>query len=228
MLQADYTRKTQEVAEQRKQVEESWQQLQQQANLQQQNLAEYAQLMALDTQLQQFQNVDWNALYDSDPAEFVKIKEARRDILDQRNGLANKIGSIQQQHMAQQQQNFAKAVEEGNKILQRDIPNWSGELAKTLNQYGVDKLGFSVEELGSVIDPRVVKALHKAYLYDQLKAGKTVTDKKVANLPKVSKPGGPAQKTVAQQQDAALRKNLKKSGSLDDAAALFLSRYSKG
>lgn len=225
MLQADYTRKTQEVAEQRKQVEQGWQQLQQQASLQQQNLAEYAQLMALDGQLQQYQTIDWNTLYDTDPAEFVRIKETRRDLIDHRNGLANKIGALQQKQQAEQQQSFARAVQEGQQILQKDIPNWGDTLAKTLNQYAMDKLGFTAEELATIVDPRVVKGMHKAYLYDQLKAGKTVTDKKVANLPKVSKPGGPAQKTIAQQNEATLRKNLKKSGSIDDAAALFLNRY---
>lgn len=227
MLQADYTRKTQEVAEQRKQIEQGWQQLQQHAALQQQNLGEYAQLMALDGQLQQFQSVDWNALYDSDPAEFVRIKEARRDLIDQRTGLANKIGALQQQNMAEQQQHYAKAVDEGQAVLKRDIPNWNTDMAKSLNQYAMDKLGFTAEEVNNIIDPRVVKGIHKAYQFDQLKAGKTVTDKKLANLPKVSKPGSQSQKTVAQSREQDARKILKKTGSIDAAQAVFLARYSK-
>lgn len=227
MLQADYTRKTQEVAEQRRQVETAQLQLQQAAQLQQQSLAEYAQLMALDNQLQQYQNLDWNALYESDPAEFVRLKEARRDLMDNRTGLASQITSKQQQQFTEQQQLRAKAVEEGSKILAKEIPNWNTEMARTLNSFAVEKFGFTPEEVNQVIDPRVVKLLHKAYLYDKTQSNKPLTDKRVANLPKVSKPGSTAQKTVAQSREADARKALKKTGSIDAAQAVFLARYSK-
>jgi len=226
MLQADYTRKTQEVAEQRKQVEMAAQQLQQQATLQQQNLAEYAQLMALDNQLQAYQNVDWNALYDSDPAEFVRLKEARRDLIDNRTGLANKIGAIQQQQMAEQQQHRAQLVEEGQKVLAREIPNWNSDLAKSLNALAVDKYGFTPDEVAQVIDPRVVKLLHDAYRYQKQQSGKPIADKRVANLPKVSKPGSNQKQSVATTREQEARKALKKTGSVDAAQAVFLARYS--
>jgi len=226
MLQADYTRKTQEVAEQRKQVELAAQQLQQQATLQQQNLAEYAQLMALDNQLQAYQNVDWNALYESDPAEFVRLKEARRDLIDNRTGLANKIGAIQQQQMAEQQQHRAQLVEEGQKVLAREIPNWNSDLAKSLNALAVDKYGFTPDEVAQVIDPRVVKLLHDAYRYQKQQSGKPITDKRVANLPKVSKPGSNQKQSVATTREQEARKALKKTGSVDAAQAVFLARYS--
>ena len=226
MLQADYTRKTQEVAEQRKQVELAAQQLQQQATLQQQNLAEYAQLMALDNQLQAYQNVDWSALYDSDPAEFVRLKEARRDLIDNRTGLANKIGAIQQQQMAEQQQHRAQLVEEGQKVLAREIPNWNSDLAKSLNALAVDKYGFTPDEVAQVIDPRVVKLLHDAYRYQKQQSGKPIADKRVANLPKVSKPGSNQKQSVATTREQEARKALKKTGSVDAAQAVFLARYS--
>lgn len=227
MLQADYTRKTQEVAEQRKQVETAQLQLQQAVQLQHQSLAEYAQLMALDNQLQQYQAVDWNGLYDTDPAEFVRLKEARRDLIDTRAGLATQITSKQQQQFTEQQQMRAQAIEEGAKIVAKEIPNWNNELARTLNAFAVEKFGFTPEEVGQVIDPRVVKLLHKAYLYDKQQSNKPLTDKRVANLPKVSKPGGATQKTVAQSREADARKALKKTGSIDAAQAVFLARYSK-
>jgi hypothetical protein len=225
LLQADYTRKTQEVAEQRKQVEQSWQQLQQAAAIQQNNIQEYARLMAIDSQLQNYQQADWNALYNADPVEFVRLKEEHRDLIDSRNQIANTITLKQQQAQAEQQQNLAKIIEEGKQVLAREIPNWNIDTAKALSQYGVEKYGFKQEEMQNVIDPRMVKVLHKAYLYDQLNNGKSVTQKKVQNLPKVSKPGSVSNKTLNKTQDTDLRKNLKRSGSVDDAAALFLSRY---
>jgi hypothetical protein len=228
MLQADYTRKTQEVAEQRKQVEQMQMQLQQQAQIQQESLAEYAQLTALDNQIQAFNQVDWNALYDSDPAEFVKLKETRRDLLDNRQALANTIGTKQQQLAAQQRETYIKAVEEGQKVLAREIPNWNNELARNLNTLAVDKYGFTPEEVAQVIDPRVVKLLHDAYRFQKQQSNRPVAEKKVANLPKVSKPGSPsAAKSVATSREAEARKALKKTGSVDAAQAVFFARYSK-
>lgn len=227
MLKADYTRKTQETAEQRKQVELAQAQLQQAAQLQQQSLAEYAQLMALDNQLNGYNNIDWNSLYDSDPAEFVRLKEARRDLIDTRTQLANQVTTQQQQQAAAQQQNLARIVDEGKKVLAREIPSWSAELATTINNFAMEKFGFTAEEMNTIIDPRVVKVLHKAYLYDKQLGNKPITDKRVANLPKVSKPGSVSKQTISQSREADARKALKKTGSTDAAQAVFLARYSK-
>jgi hypothetical protein len=227
MLQADYTRKTQEVAEQRKQVEQNWQQLQQQAALQQQNLGEYAKLTALDDQLQQYQQLDWNSLYDRDPAEFVRLKEARRDLIDQRDGLASQIMTKQQEQMVQQQQLHQQTVEEGNKALASKIPNWNRDYGLSLVDMAVEKYGFSKDELLNVTNPSVFLALNDLLKFHKQKSNQPLVDKRVANLPKVSKPGGPAQKTLSQQKESDARKQLKKTGSVDDAAALFLARMNK-
>jgi hypothetical protein len=227
MLQADYTRKTQEVAEQRKQVEQMQYQLQEQAKLQQTSLAEYAQLMALDNQLQAYQSVDWNALYDSDPAEFVRLKEARRDLIDSRTTLANNIGAIQQQHQAEQRDLYLKAVEEGKKVLAKEIPNWNSDLAKNLNALAIDKYGFTQEELSTVVDPRVVKLLHDAYRFQKQQSNKPLADKRVQNLPKVSKPGSKSTKGIVESRESEALKALKKTGSTDAANAYFLAKYSK-
>jgi hypothetical protein len=227
MLQADYTRKTQEVAEQRKQLELGQAQLQQAAQLQQQSLAEYAQLVALDNQLNSYNQVDWNALYDSDPAEFVRLKESRRDLIDQRAQIAHQVTVQQQQQAAKQQETLIQVIEEGKKVLAREIPSWNTELANSINKFAIDKFGFTPEEVNAVIDPRVVKVLHKAYLYEKQLSNKPLTDKRVANLPKVSKPGGASKQTVSQSKENDARKILKKTGSTDAAQAVFLARYSK-
>lgn len=228
MLQADYTRKTQEVAEQRKQIEVAQAQLQQAAQMQQQSLAEYAQLVALDNQLQAYNNVDWNALYEQDPAEFVRAKEGLRDLKDSRQGLAQQITAQQQAQYEQQNQIRLQAIEKGREVLAKEIPSWNTELATTLNRFAVEKFGFTAEEVNQVIDPRVVKLLHKAYLHDKQVSNKPITDKRVANLPRVTKPGSKqTQQTVSQSREQDARKALKKTGSIDAAQAVFLARYSK-
>ena len=60
LMQADYTRKTQELAEQRRHVEQHVQSLSQQAELQQATLEHRVNLRTVEQQLQQFSNTDWS------------------------------------------------------------------------------------------------------------------------------------------------------------------------
>ena len=95
---ADYTKKTQEVAEQRKALEDyaqtiqvQEQQLRQQAELQQALLGELAQITALDQQLAEFQAIDWNQLSESDFVEAQKLFFTQNKLQNQRTQLVNQL-----------------------------------------------------------------------------------------------------------------------------------------
>jgi hypothetical protein len=227
MLQADYTRKTQEVAEQRKQVEHAQVQLQQAAQFQQQSLAEYAELLTIDKQLQDYSQVNWNALIDSDPVEFMRLSQARNDLKEARGNLTAQLNQKYEQQQYQQLEAQKKLLDDGYQTLTKEIPNWNTELARTLNHFAVEKFGFTKAEMDAVVDPRVVKVLHAAYQLQKQATSKPLTDKKVANLPKVSKPGSVSKQSVIQSRENDARKALKKTGSTDAAQAVFEARYSR-
>jgi hypothetical protein len=227
MLQADYTRKTQEVAEQRKQVEQAQVQLQQAAQFQQQSLAEYAELLTIDKQLQDYSQVNWNALIDSDPVEFMRLSQARNDLKEARGNLTAQLNQKYEQQQYQQLEAQKKLLDDGFQTLTKEIPNWNTELARTLNHFAVEKFGFTKAEMDAVVDPRVVKVLHAAFQLQKQAANRPLTDKKVANLPRVSKPGSVSKQTAMQSQESDARKALKKTGSIDAATAVFLARLSK-
>src|SRR3954468_9858746 len=63
LRQADYTRKTQEVAEQRKAVEEREKAFQDQARLHQEHIKDVAKLVTLDEQIEKYQKYDWNTAF---------------------------------------------------------------------------------------------------------------------------------------------------------------------
>ena len=67
LMQADYTRKTQEVAEQRRTFDAEREQFQRAAQTHQQYLREIGQLTGIDERLAQFSQVNWQALTDQDP-----------------------------------------------------------------------------------------------------------------------------------------------------------------
>lgn len=167
MMNADYTRKTQEVAEQRKSVEAARQQFEESQRIQQEVFAETASVYALDEQIKQFEQVDWTALTNEDPVRAQQLFFQFSQLKDRRNTLSQQITEKQQKIQLERQQSLAKQIQETNEILQRDIPNWSPEYGKKLTEYGKTH-GFTAEELSQVTDARVVKLFHAAYLGSQL------------------------------------------------------------
>lgn len=167
MMHADYTRKTQEVAEQRRALEEAGQRFLQQVQAQQENLRDYAGLAAIDQQLAALAQVDWPALSQQRPAEAQKLQGQAAQLMAARQALVSRLQQAQQQKALEAQHLHAKCLEDGHAALARDIPNWSAETAAKLNDFAAE-LGFSPEEIEQVLDPRQVKALHLAWLGQQL------------------------------------------------------------
>ena len=188
LMQQDYTRKTQEVAEHRKALDQEEtrikageESLRQQAQMHQQFIKEVAQIHAIDDRLQQYANVDWRAWREKD---FLAANEGFQEmqlLREQRNavvgGLQQKLAHVKAEEdkrsrEAQQDQEIktAKRREETLLTIQRDIPGWNTELATKVSTHAIEKLGFTRDELlnGATLDPRVMKALHAAWERDEI------------------------------------------------------------
>jgi hypothetical protein len=202
----DYTQKTQQIAEQRKQLETLAQNVQQQYQLQQATIQETAKLYAMDSQLANYQNVNWDAWMDQDPVEASKGWQKYTMLKSQRDDAANGIQQIQAQTQQMSYQQLQQKLNEGAQQLANEIKGWSPELAHALKSNGLD-YGFSESELDNVIDPRMVKVLHDAYQWRQLQAKKPEVQKRVNLAPKSPKPGGKVED--ANQTRSTLLKQLK-------------------
>lgn len=173
LRQQDYTRKTQEVAQSRQSFEAERAQHAQALQLHAQTIKGQAVLHSIDQQLQKFANVDWNLLDQQDPAQAQSLYRQYQMLRDQRGEVAGQITQAAHQAMQLEHESRAKQVQQGQEVLAREIKGWSPALAQELKSYGL-KHGYSAHELDSVSDPKAVKLLHKAYMYDQMtaKAGK--------------------------------------------------------
>lgn len=87
----DYTQKTQELAEQRKQAEAYVQQAQQTLQLREQTIQEQAKVYAMDSQLANYQQVNWDAWMDQDPVEASKGWQKFQMLKSQRDEVASTI-----------------------------------------------------------------------------------------------------------------------------------------
>jgi len=213
----DYTRKTQQIAEVRKQVEAETQAVRAER-------AQYAQLLgALQAQLQATEpQVDLDRLYQEDPIEWVRQKE----VLRERQEKAMAIQS-EQQRLAQLQQAEQQRATEEYLLQQKDallaaLPEWKdpkkAKAEKALVVESAKAAGFSEDDLKNVYDHRLVLLLRKAGLYDQMMSKRQGIKPVVSNGPRPAKPGAAGRVSTTTEATRA-KQRLAKTGRIDDAAS---------
>lgn len=168
LRQADYTVKTQDLAKQRTDFEAAQQEFVARQQFQQQHIQAVAKVIAIDERLEQFQKLDWNALTDADPVQALKLDRQMRELQQQRAQQVDGLQQSQARQAFESQQAIARRHEEARVELSKEIPGFgTPEVQKQLIEVG-KAAGYKQEELANVLDPRAIKLLHKAHLYDQL------------------------------------------------------------
>lgn len=221
--EADYTKKTQTLAEQRKQVE-SERNVIEQAKTQRDQYQERLAMIesALRTYAPQ-ENLE--ALKETDPIGYaVKVAEqTQRE--KQLQAVQMERGRIAQQQQAEQSQNLNSHLAVEAQKLAEAIPEYADEqksvqVKKDIRDYA-RKIGWSDEELASVYDSRAVLTLYRAMQYEKLMGNKAGLTKKVNEAPKMLKPGVSRQTDVNSEQTKKAQNKLKQTGSIRDAASVF-------
>ena len=173
LMQADYTRKTQELAEQRRHVEQHVQSLSQQAEFQQATLEHRVNLRTVEQQLHQFSNTDWSnysAQYGADAtaaamASWQQYRDAKAE-------LEGAIAKTETETRQMSERSSANAIAQADQVLSREIEGWSPQLVQDLAGYAATEFGITPQELrDSVVNPdgtadtrtfKVLARLHKA------------------------------------------------------------------
>jgi len=220
--QSDYTKKTMEAAEQRKAADAETQKAQQER----QQYAGELQRMAVQLEgvLEQQSQIDWQALIDSDPVEYLKqqqLFQQRQALYQQNTQERQKLAQQFQNEQAQAHQSYLAQQQED---LLAKLPDWKDDAKAAAEKTAISKFlqeqGFGDEDISSIADHRHVIIARKAMLYDQVMANAKLQAKKVQEAPqRVVKPGvtsngNPDGRTVA-------AKNHAKSGTVESAAAVF-------
>ena len=174
LMHADYTRKTQELAETRKQVEATL------ASVTQVTQAEQQAAIAIgtiDAQIADFNTIDWDAWEQSDPMAAQSAWRQFSQLKDRRQGVFNDYTQAQQQRTLLQQQETAKLLEQGQRELATKIPGWGPDKAQALSKHASATYGFAAEELNGITDPRMVQVLHDAFQFRQASKTQQVAKK---------------------------------------------------
>ena len=221
--EADYTKKTQTLAEARKALEQEKASVEQAKVLRDQ----YAQRLGVVEQMLHAQAPQENLeeLKETDPIGYaVKVAEnqQREKQLQMWQSERQRIAQMQQ---AERVQNLSKHVANEAEKLAQAIPEFKdpekGEsIRKEIRSYA-KSIGWSDQELASVYDSRAVLTLYQAMQYQKLMSKKPQVTNKVAEAPKMLKAGVSTQRDPGQEQVKKVKQQLKRSGRVADAASVF-------
>lgn len=220
MMQADYQRKTAELAREREAVRELVKQQTEPVLKQYQEKLNTYEQMLWQAAAPELHGVNLDELAVKNPAEWARISQlgnrftyAMQAIQQERQNLI--LAQQQQQQEAQQQ-----LIQKSLAILKSDIPNWSEETYSQIRKGGVENYGYSMEEVNQVVDARAIKVLHDALKYRELQKAKPSVEKKVVNVPKVLKPGSTDKTDPNRESLNKAKAQLRKTGRTEDAVAV--------
>jgi len=220
--EADYTKKTQALAEARKSLDTEKAGVEQAKGLRD----TYAQRLGMIEQMLTNQNKAENLdeLKDIDPIGYaVKVAEMSQR-KDQLQAIQFERQRIAEQQQAEHKEMIGKHVALEAEKLSAYIPEFldpeKGETVRKDIRNFAKSIGWTDQELASVYDSRAVMTLYKAMQYDKLIASKPGMQKKVSQAPKMLK-AGVSQGKGASEQSKANMQQLRRTGRVADAANVF-------
>ena len=223
--QADYTRKSQALAEQRKETE----QIQSERQRLEQERQMYANGLQMlqeqqNAKLQEFNDTDWDSLKAEDPYQYMIKKDEYRDAQEKVQNVQQQQLLIQQERAEEAQKARAHFVQQEYSRLVEALPEWNDKestVKKDVQEYA-KSVGFLPEEINQLADHRSVLVIKKAMEYDKLTKKVSPKKKAVKKVPKVQKSGrGNSKEDIAAETIKKKRARLQKSGKQDDAASIF-------
>jgi hypothetical protein len=223
---ADYTRKTQEVAEARKAIEAETAQARQQRE-------QYAQVLKLVQERlgpadQEPTAEQWNALRQADPTRYATewTDYQRREA--QRNAVKLEQERVANDGRAESLNKARQFVEGERQKLVAALPiladkdKGPAEL-KAIREYAAKTFNYSEAEMDQAYDHRMIIAIDKARQWDNHLAALAKAKAKVSSAPQLPAPGArkPQTSSKAAARKAAQEK-FNKSGRVEDAVSLLI------
>lgn len=208
----DYTKKTQEVAEQRRLVEFQRQQValaESERKFGELVRDELSQMSTLDAALKQYDQLDWRALSTD---EMIRYKVEIDQLKERKATLERGVQGKHAQWQQEVQRAHAQLLQQGMEAVKKAIPNFGDATIKEIKDYALSE-GYTPEEIGNILDPRQVKTLWEAAQYRKLQAQAQAT-KPVLQQAKPIGNAAPAKTPMPQGTREYLnyRKTLERAG----------------
>lgn len=167
MMNADYTRKTQEVAEMRKEAETVREEAAKVYQSSREFIEANAVMMNVESQLKQYEGVDWNRLEQEDPVGAMSHWRQFQQLQGQRQQVAQYLQNAESERSAKAEQEIATRLHQTAEFAQREIPGWNQQVDQEVTKFATD-FGFTAEQLRAAMTPQIYKVLHRAMLGEKL------------------------------------------------------------
>jgi len=199
LMHADYTKKTQEVAQHRKELEEYAERVSQQAKASEEEIQHRATMHTIDSELARFKDFDWNAYQmarQTDPFGADEAWNYKAHLLGQKQEVGKAISEAENARSATMQQETAKRMHETQAYARSK--GWTAETDKQVLDFAFSK-GADAKTLQSLMSPLVYETLYLARLGEEL-----------MKKPATARPTTPAQPlpTVGAKSSPPARKSL--------------------
>jgi hypothetical protein len=237
--EANVTRRSQEVARYREQLDQEYAQRQQELSQVTQNTLALGKVMH-DRVMSKYEGVDWPRLRVEDPGEYAALQQQMSmettGIQNETQQLLQQQQVLMQQQQQEQQQEQQKWIKEQQTALFEHLPELSAEDSRTpiLNEYHkyLSGYGFADEEVQGILDHRMLRVINDAVRYKRgLVEGTNDGEgtptvplaKRLKSVPRVRKPGAAtSERQNTRDRSQAAQRRLAESGSDRDAALAFI------
>lgn len=204
MAQSDYTRKTTEVAERSKAIEQkelAYRAYEAERKFNAAVKDDIAQMQEIDFSVKQWKSIDVTGMTSE---QLWQVKTQVDNLKEKREELSRNVNSKWNAHQQEQIALANEAQSKAQDAVAKSIKGWGPEAKAAMRDYALTE-GYTAAEIDTLADPRMVKTIWKAQQYDKLQAQKV--QGKVQIAPTV-KPGSSNPMPQQVRDKLALRKQL--------------------
>ena len=225
--EASLTRKSQDLADQRKIAEEDFVR----------TTASYNKLLdRAKERLKPYSDMDMMiAQTQMDNETFAQLRQDAKQAEEDVKFLEEESNALLNDMQAKRQSAVQAAAKDCIRVLEDTMPDWGNEMYNDIRTYAV-KNGLPQNEVDQYTDPNVIMLINKARLYDESKAtaqskkAKAKVIKKTKKTKVLSSKKSPPTKTQIKKANAEkaqqkLRDNPKYGGGMDDIADALMARW---
>jgi hypothetical protein len=167
LMHGDYTKKTQEIAQTRKELADREERIAQQAKAGEEEIQHRATMHTIDAELARFKDFDWNAYQiarQQDPFGADEAWNYKAHLLAQKQEVGVKLTEAETARSASVQQDFAKRMHETEQYARSK--GWTKETDKQVLDFAFSK-GVDAKTLQGLMTPTVYELLYLARIGDQ-------------------------------------------------------------
>lgn len=215
LRKADYSRHVQEVTAQKKDYAQRIERTERMIEGAGKYAEHLAKVQALESQIEQFKEYDFDKLETEDPARasilafrLLRLQQARDKAIGEAQGVSQRLAQERSENLKAQRGEMLKTLE-------KDLPGWGEELGVKVSQYAL-RAGYSETELQSLTDARMVILLDKARKFDAIQDGKAAAVGKVREAPRqVLKPGAPRRVDKSAEAHAKFQRDRSEEAAIE-------------